>query len=260
MAVQLAQVMPLLEKRQAEYQSFKKKVGPGDDILPLSLRYSLRGATAAEWGVAMVIWHHTLVQAHLDPISISFKEFASESGLTKPTICRALLRLQDRGLLYEETDTPQRRSSLSRYALLDTHYNEPGPFWLEDGSVAAILLVAHLYRVSVDSIKQRVAPQPITEMLPRSRLSLTEAQRRLAILPALRGPLPKNWAALRERIFARDNYTCFYCERENFYPLHCDHVIPIVRGGSKHDPSNLVTACGSCNASKGDLLLEEWLA
>jgi 5-methylcytosine-specific restriction endonuclease McrA len=36
-----------------------------------------------------------------------------------------------------------------------------------------------------------------------------------------------------------------------------DHVIPLVRGGS-HTLDNLVPACGPCNRSKGDKLLNEW--
>jgi hypothetical protein len=38
----------------------------------------------------------------------------------------------------------------------------------------------------------------------------------------------------------------------------CDPVIPPARWGREDDPSNLVTACGSCTASKGALTREEW--
>ncbi|WP_203620386.1 HNH endonuclease [Streptomyces sp. SID8499] len=37
-----------------------------------------------------------------------------------------------------------------------------------------------------------------------------------------------------------------------------DHVIPLSRGG-QHAEGNLVPACKSCNSSKGDKLLIEWL-
>lgn len=40
-------------------------------------------------------------------------------------------------------------------------------------------------------------------------------------------------------------------------PLHCDHVHPKSKGGSD-DLDNLVTACESCNTSKGDKLIHEW--
>jgi hypothetical protein len=66
------------------------------------------------------------------------------------------------------------------------------------------------------------------------------------------------WDRLRSFIFSRDGHACQYCgsmER----PLHCDHVVPVVRGGSD-DPSNLTTACKPCNLSKGPRFLSEWKA
>lgn len=64
------------------------------------------------------------------------------------------------------------------------------------------------------------------------------------------------WEATRSRIFERDQYECQYCgsRRE---PLHCDHIIPVSRGGTSL-PDNLATACAHCNLSKHDLLLSEW--
>ena len=49
---------------------------------------------------------------------------------------------------------------------------------------------------------------------------------------------------------------CVYCGKpaDTF-----DHVIPKRRGGTD-DPSNLVPACRSCNASKGSRTLSEWIA
>lgn len=64
------------------------------------------------------------------------------------------------------------------------------------------------------------------------------------------------WAAVRARIFARDDYTCRYCEARAV-ELECDHVVPISRGGS-NDDDNLVTACRPCNRSKRDKTPEEW--
>lgn len=65
------------------------------------------------------------------------------------------------------------------------------------------------------------------------------------------------WRPLRERIFARDDFTCGYCGTRGGR-LECDHVIPISRGGS-NDPNNLVTACFRCNRSKRARLIEEWV-
>lgn len=55
----------------------------------------------------------------------------------------------------------------------------------------------------------------------------------------------------------RDDYTCAYCG-ERGKKLECDHVIPVSRGGS-NEKYNLVTSCFSCNRSKSDKLLSEWL-
>lgn len=61
----------------------------------------------------------------------------------------------------------------------------------------------------------------------------------------------------RAEIFERDGYRCTYCG-DTEGPFHCDHIIPVSRGGSG-DPSNLTTACASCNTKKGALTRDEWL-
>lgn len=66
------------------------------------------------------------------------------------------------------------------------------------------------------------------------------------------------WREARARVFARDDYTCRYCGHRGGQ-LECDHVIAHSRGGSSDD-SNLVTACLTCNRSKRDKTLEEWMA
>ena len=37
-----------------------------------------------------------------------------------------------------------------------------------------------------------------------------------------------------------------------------DHVMPLSRGGSRYDVTNLVIACERCNGTKGSLTPEEW--
>lgn len=64
------------------------------------------------------------------------------------------------------------------------------------------------------------------------------------------------WEAVRSSVFLRDDYACVYCG-SRATPLHCDHVVPVSRGGSD-DIGNLATSCAPCNLSKGDKLLEEW--
>jgi 5-methylcytosine-specific restriction endonuclease McrA len=53
-------------------------------------------------------------------------------------------------------------------------------------------------------------------------------------------------------VFLRDNYTCAYCNAK-LEKKHCtlDHVLPTSKGG-KTTFENTVTACGPCNANKGN--------
>ena len=64
------------------------------------------------------------------------------------------------------------------------------------------------------------------------------------------------WASLRSSIFERDEYTCQYCGKKGGR-LECDHIHPFSLGGQSV-PENLVTACMSCNRSKGAKTLSEW--
>ncbi len=58
----------------------------------------------------------------------------------------------------------------------------------------------------------------------------------------------------RYNIFKRDNFECQYCG--TCKDLTLDHVVPRSKGG-KSTWKNLVTACKSCNARKGDFNLKE---
>ena len=62
-------------------------------------------------------------------------------------------------------------------------------------------------------------------------------------------------------LFARDRYRCQYCGRAAIElrpreALTRDHLVPLSRGGTNHW-SNVVTACSTCNARKGNRLPEE---
>ena len=55
-------------------------------------------------------------------------------------------------------------------------------------------------------------------------------------------------------IYARDHFDCVYCRglfppAEDGKGLTLDHVVPRSAGGG-HGPSNVVTACTSCNFSR----------
>ena len=58
----------------------------------------------------------------------------------------------------------------------------------------------------------------------------------------------------RQNVFKRDSYSCQYCGITKNLTL--DHVLPRSRKG-RSSWTNLVTACKSCNARKGDALPEE---
>jgi len=56
----------------------------------------------------------------------------------------------------------------------------------------------------------------------------------------------------RVNIYGRDNYTCQYCgTKKRVGDLTYDHVVPRAQGG-KTIWSNIVTACGTCNAKKAN--------
>lgn len=73
-------------------------------------------------------------------------------------------------------------------------------------------------------------------------------------------PPAAEWRLIRERIFARDDYTCTYCDARGV-ALHCDHIHPVAHGGG-HDDDNLVTACEACNRAKRSKIVsvDEWRA
>jgi 5-methylcytosine-specific restriction endonuclease McrA len=56
----------------------------------------------------------------------------------------------------------------------------------------------------------------------------------------------------KSNVFLRDNYTCAYCG-DLLEKKECtlDHVLPTSHGG-KTTFENCVTACGPCNAGKGN--------
>ena len=62
-------------------------------------------------------------------------------------------------------------------------------------------------------------------------------------------------------LFARDHYRCQYCGRagadlKGRESLTRDHLVPLSRGGT-NEWTNVVTACSSCNARKGNRLPTE---
>lgn len=54
------------------------------------------------------------------------------------------------------------------------------------------------------------------------------------------------------------DHRCGYCGKGGVR-LDRDHIVPLSRGG-RHDASNIIPACRSCNMRKGAKLVSEWLA
>lgn len=76
----------------------------------------------------------------------------------------------------------------------------------------------------------------------------------------------RNIKPTRNNILARDNFTCVYClKKPGVGKLTLDHIIPKSRWHEWEDCidykfqswENIVTACRSCNAKKGNKLLSE---
>jgi hypothetical protein len=63
------------------------------------------------------------------------------------------------------------------------------------------------------------------------------------------------WRKLRQQVLDRDGHVCQYCGSEE--NLHIDHIIPKRLIGEQGDTlDNLITACRSCNLSKGGKVAE----
>jgi hypothetical protein len=65
----------------------------------------------------------------------------------------------------------------------------------------------------------------------------------------------------RQAIYHRDGFCCAYCgaAAEDGVVLTLDHIQPCELGGDNR-PTNLITACLSCNSAKQDKPTREWFA
>lgn len=61
-----------------------------------------------------------------------------------------------------------------------------------------------------------------------------------------------------ELIYQNQNGLCAYCGCELNGTFDLDHIHPLSRGGS-NNPDNLACSCRSCNRSKHDKTLQEWV-
>ena len=73
----------------------------------------------------------------------------------------------------------------------------------------------------------------------------------------------KNWIRKDKRlaIYMRDGMACAYCGKgvdDEGTRLSLDHLVCRSHGGSNME-GNLITCCLSCNSSRADTLLADWL-
>lgn len=85
-----------------------------------------------------------------------------------------------------------------------------------------------------------------------------KARERVARYHERLGLTAAEWRLLRYAVLERDGERCNYCGTSNG-PLHVDHVIPLIQGGT-NDLNNLVVACRECNCGKSGRTPEEWMA
>ncbi len=105
------------------------------------------------------------------------------------------------------------------------------------------------------SILNSLVDKGKVQMLADGRLNAAEYE----MHPAVHFPSrPSLSRTARLEIIGRDGPFCRYCGK-HADPIHIDHVIPRVRGGSD-DASNLAVACRPCNLSKATKTPEEWLS
>lgn len=70
----------------------------------------------------------------------------------------------------------------------------------------------------------------------------------------------QNWITQPKRlaIYMRDSYGCCYCGRGievEGMVLTLEHIVPYSKGGALLDPTNLLTACRTCNSARGNKAL-----
>lgn len=112
-------------------------------------------------------------------------------------------------------------------------------------SVERAFLLMYLQKVELISQVENKALRSISQDYPYPSVIKTK---RYVNLPY------KGVVLTRHNIFKRDSFCCQYCGKDK--DLTLDHLIPKSKGG-KSTWTNLVTACKSCNAKKGDFTPEQ---
>lgn len=110
-------------------------------------------------------------------------------------------------------------------------------------------------RAIVMVLKGRAQKVEVDGYLVRSPSLTMRLPAVIRLMRYVRRPYRPGVAFSKKNVFKRDQYTCQYCGGGGG-TLTLDHVIPRSRGGAT-DWENVVIACRSCNAKKGDRPLHE---
>lgn len=122
----------------------------------------------------------------------------------------------------------------------------------------SITVPRRLYRRTPRTKPYGPAVDPATYWSPEKQRAFAYAEDFVLGTPVARLPERDWWPLVRE-VKRRDGFICTYCGADDRYVLHCDHIVPISRGGPNLI-ENLTTACEYCNSAKCDRLPQEWLA
>jgi hypothetical protein len=78
-----------------------------------------------------------------------------------------------------------------------------------------------------------------------------------AVIEGYKGKRGGSWITKTKRlaVYLRDGFACAYCGRElrsaKPFDVTLDHLVPRCTGGTD-EPTNLITACRSCNSARQD--------
>lgn len=114
--------------------------------------------------------------------------------------------------------------------------------------------------INADTLRRlaalKLAPDAMAEVLSIIADMQAGEDHRKAKDRARKALYGSEWPAIAKHVLERDGLRCAYCGTVDGRFV-VDHIHPISKGGSS-TPANLCVACGPCNSSKRDRLLDQW--
>ena len=93
--------------------------------------------------------------------------------------------------------------------------------------------------------------------LPTLRPTLQVLKSNTPVLDARAGSTPRDtgqrYRRIRREVLVEGEYRCVNCGAVRL-DNQVDHIVPLARGGSMDDKSNLAVLCARCNAAKADAM------